>query len=78
MAEKEEEEARAVLEQAAKTGKIKLSVGEKLNKTEILNQVTYIPLHLSMDQSAWLAHLISGNLQHVASHLKDLCWPFRQ
>lgn len=40
MAEKEEEEARAVLEQAAKSGKIKLPVsGEKLDKAAIINQV---------------------------------------
>jgi hypothetical protein len=41
MAEKEEEEARAVLEQAAKSGKIKLpTTGDKLDKEAILNQVT--------------------------------------
>lgn len=40
MAEKEEEEARAVLEQAAKSGKIKLPVmPDKLDKAAILNQV---------------------------------------
>jgi len=40
MAEKEEEEARAVLEQAAKSGKIKLpTTGDKLDKEAILNQV---------------------------------------
>ena len=40
MAEREEEEARAVLEQAAKTGKIKIPLGgEKLDKQAILTQV---------------------------------------
>ena len=39
MAEKEEEEARAVLEQAARSGKIKLPTGDKLDKAAILNQV---------------------------------------
>ena len=44
MAEKEEEEARAVLEQAARSGKIKLPTGDKLDKAAILNQVR--PRHL--------------------------------
>ena len=40
MAEKEEEEARAVLEQAARSGKIKLPTAEgKLDKEAILSQV---------------------------------------
>lgn len=39
MAEKEEEEARAVLEQATRSRRIKLPAGDKLDKTAILNQV---------------------------------------
>lgn len=41
IAEKEEAEARAVLEQAARSGKIKLPAGDKLDKAAILNQVRH-------------------------------------
>lgn len=41
MAEKEEEEARAVLEQAARSGKIKLPAADgKLDKEALLSQVS--------------------------------------
>lgn len=52
MAEKEEEEARAVLEQAAKSGKIKLpTTGDKLDKEAILNQVAPASLPLQTPPS---------------------------
>ena len=48
MAEKEEEEARAVLEQAARSGKIKLPSAEgKLDKETIQNLVTTLLRKLS-------------------------------
>jgi len=50
MAEKDEEEARAVLEQAAKSGKIKLpTTGDKLDKEAILSQVpSWLSLYLTL------------------------------
>ena len=62
MAEKEEEEARAVLEQAARSGKIKLPTADgKLDKEAILSQAcifcSHVQHHLAFRQTisyVWL------------------------
>lgn len=52
MAEKEEEEARAVLEQAARSGKIKLPTADgKLDKEAILSQARRFGLLLRLRTS---------------------------
>ena len=55
MAEKEEEEARAVLEQAARSGKIKLPTADgKLDKEAILSQASSPRVPATKHPSLWL------------------------
>lgn len=66
MAEKEEEEARAVLEQAARSGKIKLPTADgKLDKEAILSQVKI--LHCLNDTAALQYHSLDllGGLSSI-------------
>ena len=81
MAEKEEEEARAVLEQAARSGKIKLPTGDKLDKAAILNQVRSrhllllaVPEAVAKDLSEAVASPVSSAMNVWCNAIAQSAW----